>query len=107
VKFLERQKDFVVINGERYVRFSAGRVAAVLLLHESAIEELRTINDAIATAKAPSASWESIYESGTVMTCRMQVPGGWLLKHTNETGSPMVFVPDAKHVWKTKLHRTL
>jgi len=103
MKYLVREKAFATLNGSRYVRYSAGNVDAALLVHETAIEELRAIDAAIADAKAPAAVWQIIYRSGTVLTCRMQVPGGWIVKHTTKDIASMAFVPDAKHTWRTRI----
>lgn len=107
MKHLERQREFARLNGSRYVRYSMGKLDAALLVHELAIEEMRTIDAAIAQDRAASAAWEVVYQSGTVMTCRMQVPGGWLVKHTSSDVATMTYVPDGKHQWKTKVERTV
>lgn len=105
MKDLERQKDFARLNGARYVRYAMGNIDAALLVHEQAIEEMRAIDAAIVHARAPSAAWQVVYSSGGAMTCRMQVPGGWIVKHSSADGCSLCFSPDPKHTWKTKIER--
>lgn len=42
--------------------------------------------------EVPSSYWAA-------MTCRLEVPNGWLLQTSFGSTSTVVFVPDEKHEW--------
>jgi len=46
------------------------------------------------------AKWEIIWNNSCANeTYRMQVPGGWLVRHYLNNSSCMSFVPDPNHQW--------
>ena len=50
--------------------------------------------------------WETIDQDLPIgsITTRLQVPGGWLVRHVNRNvgGESMAFLADAKHLWDPK-----
>ena len=45
--------------------------------------------------------WEPVaYHNDFIITTRLKVFGGWLVKNMDDAGDCMVFVPDAQHEWK-------
>lgn len=103
---LHRERETVRLNGERYVRYSWGQVAAMVLVHEQGVDVIAELDGAVAAAKAPEAAWETIWTSGTTHTHRLRVPGGWLVRHASAEGQAMAYVPDVKATWKTKVEQS-
>ena len=46
--------------------------------------------------------WENVEVGSDSITYRMEVPGGWIVRHTDchdWVSSSMVFLPDPQHEW--------
>ena len=44
--------------------------------------------------------WETICSTVTRATCRLKVPGGWLVRETYfDVGVSLTFFPDIHHYW--------
>lgn len=97
-----RRLEFAQLNGQRYLRYGDDHHTALVLFHETAVDELRGFDAWIADQRAPAADWVTIYRSGNTTTKRLHVPGGWLVRHTCEEGATMAYVPDPKTQWKIK-----
>lgn len=100
----QRAQQTVQMNGERYVRYSVeGGQAGAVFVHERYAAEL------MPAIEGNPMEWQTVWVSTTTAqappatTTRMQVFGGWLVKHTNDKGTAMVFVRDEKHLWKAQL----
>ena len=47
--------------------------------------------------------WEIINNEGNAQTLRMQVPGGWVLRHKeydNPSSTALTYIPDIGHIWR-------